>query len=393
MLLRILAILIVLLIGPGIYIVWRFKNLFKTPLQRILILLPNLILLGCALYLSIFQTYPPLNSKMTGIFLISFLTLTTSELFFVLFCLVGRILRRIPHLEKKFIGIGGAVGITLLGIVLYGHFWGMNKIKVTRTNLVCKDLPKGFDGYRMVVFSDLHLGTFGNNISVPRLFVDSILAQKPQMIAFVGDLVNYHTDETLPFLGELRRVQAPDGVFAVMGNHDYQIHRKWNNSLAQDNSVHKLEGIMRSVGWKVLLNESAPLVHNGGSIAIVGVENDGTDPFPELGDLPKAMKGLPDSMKGKPLFKILLSHDPSHWRRKVLPQTNIQLTLSGHTHATQFQIGRFSPATWIYPEWGGLYEQGTRKLFVSKGLGEALLPFRFGAWPEINVITLYSAKQ
>ena len=149
---------------------------------------------------------------------------------------------------------------------------------------------------------------------------------------------------------------------------------------------------MQTANWHLLLNESAIIKREQDSIAIVGVENDGKPPFPELGDLRKALQNVPDSLRERPFMKILLTHDPTHWRRKVLPETDIQLTLSGHTHACQLQIGSYSPAAGIYKEWGGLYEEQGRRLFVSKGIGQALLNMRIGAWPEINVITLHCKK-
>ena len=136
------------------------------------------------------------------------------------------------------------------------------------------------------------------------------------------------------------------------------------------------------MGWQLLLNENRLIVRGNDSIAIIGVENDGKPPFPAMGDLPRATSGTDR------LFKLLLSHDPSHWRRKVLPDTDIQLTLSGHTHAMQFRLGGFSPSAWIYPEWGGLYTENGRGLYVNMGIGSVMIPYRFGAWPEISVITL-----
>jgi len=140
------------------------------------------------------------------------------------------------------------------------------------------------------------------------------------------------------------------------------------------------------MGWRLLLNDNQIVRRGNDSIAIVGVENDGKPPFPALGDLPRATRGT------EGMFKLLLSHDPSHWRRRVLPETDIQLMLSGHTHAMQFRLGNFSPSAWIYPEWGGLYTEGAQSLYVNTGLGSVMIPYRFGAWPEISVITLSRKK-
>ena len=163
-------------------------------------------------------------------------------------------------------------------------------------------------------------------------------------------------------------------------------YHKWATEKEKLADIEKLQKGMKDMGWKLLLNENVFIYRGNDSIAIMGIENDGRPPFPSLGDLDKAQKGIDDDC-----FKILLSHDPSFWKRSVVAETNIPLTLSGHTHGMQFQIGDFSPASWFYPEWGGEYTEQLQTLYISLGVGEVLLPFRLGAWPEINLITL-SAK-
>lgn len=183
-------------------------------------------------------------------------------------------------------------------------------------------------------------------------------------------------------------MKAPFGIYAVLGNHDYMNYRHWATGNDRKADIQRLISLEKKMGWKVLLNENSVVRHQTDSMAIIGVENDGKPPFPARADLPRAQKGLQADC-----FSILLSHDPTHWRRAVLPTTNIPLTLSGHTHGMQLQFGHFSPASWFYPEWGGPYtitERGIpRTLYVSLGTGEVLLPFRLGAWPEINVIILH----
>ena len=174
-----------------------------------------------------------------------------------------------------------------------------------------------------------------------------------------------------------------------MGNHDYQENRYWKSPVQRQNSVNRMKKLLSSVGWTLLDNESRFLVKESDSIALIGTENDGLPPFPSLGDLQKATRQLTNTHSKKKHFSILLTHDPTCWKRKVVHQTNISLTLSGHTHACQFQWGDFSPASWKYAEWAGWYNQGDQHLFVSKGVGEAFLFARIGAWPEINLITLH----
>ena len=209
---------------------------------------------------------------------------------------------------------------------------------------------------------------------------------RPDLIVFTGDLVNSAPSELDPFGEVLSRLEAPDGVFSVLGNHDYCEYNRYETSDGAARNLALLKQRERQFGWRLLLNEHRLIRRDRACIALVGVENDSRPPFPSRGDLKRAMDGLPEGM-----FKVLLSHDPTHWRREVLPTTDIQLTLSGHTHAMQLKIGGFSPSAWSYPEWGGLYREGERILLVSLGVG-GTVPFRLGAWPEINAITLERPK-
>ncbi|MDD7251693.1 MAG: metallophosphoesterase [Prevotellaceae bacterium] len=402
MLLRLLVIFLLFLVIPAVILWWRFRSVLSTPKRRILFFLPNAVLIIAAVLLSLFETYSPANARLTGIFLVVFIAFSLVEVLCALLCLIGLSLKRIPHMLRLFTALGFVAAAAVVCIVAYGYFWGMDRLTVTYTDITHPDVPCGFEGYRIVFFSDLHLGTYGRDPHMPLKVIRTIEAQRPDIILFGGDLVNYHTNEIIPFLSELRQLHAPDGVYAVMGNHDYQLHREWESGDARSASVLRLQQLLRGVGWKMLLNDHRLLTHRGDTIALIGVENDGLPPFPQLGDLPKAQKGLPDTLSnGRPLFRILLTHDPTHWRRKVLPDTPIQLTLSGHTHASQLQIGPYSPSQCFFREWGGLYaytpsgfsaaRSAHRYLWVSKGIGGAMVPFRFGAWPEINVITLHSS--
>lgn len=180
----------------------------------------------------------------------------------------------------------------------------------------------------------------------------------------------------------LSSLQAKDGIYSILGNHDYGPYFRWNSPQEQAANLKELMRIQTSMGWQLLNNQHVFLKHNADSIALVGVENDGEPPFSQYADLPKATEGT------QGCFRILLSHNPTHWRREVLPTTDIDLMLSGHTHAMQLQVGRLSPSSLIYPEWGGMYYEGTRGLYVNVGIGYVGLPFRFGAWPEITLLTL-----
>lgn len=302
---------------------------------------------------------------------------------FALFSLVGRGVGLFAPQAGKIgtvVGIVAAVGVCIASY--YGFARGWKRLVIRETTVVSAGLPPAFDGYRIVHLSDLHVGTYGKDTTYLSRLVDRVDGLHPDLIVFTGDLVNLSSDELDPFLGVLSRLRAPDGVYSVLGNHDYCTYRRLDrpHEAARDHAV--LIDHERAMGWNLLLNEHRILHRGRDSFALIGVENDSRPPFPSRGDLPRAMRGLPEGV-----FKILLSHDPSHWRREVLPASDIQLTLSGHTHAMQLKVGRFSPSRWSYPEWGGLYREGDRQLFVSLGLGGAI-PFRFGAWPEIDLLVL-----
>ena len=267
-------------------------------------------------------------------------------------------------------------------LMAYGFFFGWRHLVVRSATCTSPLLPQAFDGYRVVQLSDIHIGTFLRNRSFVDKMVRAVNAQRPDLVVFTGDLVNVSAQEIIPFQHALKQIQARDGVFSVMGNHDYceYVEDKSESNIRKNQTV--LRYLEQKIGWHLLMNEHVTLQRDSASIELVGVENISRPPFPDYGDLEKALEG---TVAGT--FKILLSHDPSHWRRDVLRNTDIALTLSGHTHAGQFSLGHFSPAKWAYSEWGGKYTEDGAMLYVSTGIG-GTVPFRFGAWPGIDVIQL-----
>ena len=248
--------------------------------------------------------------------------------------------------------------------LLYGFTHGWKRLKVKQVTYSSPDLPPYFDGYRILHFSDFHLGTFPKGTDFVEKVVEKANLEDVEMMVFTGDLVNNSAEEVRPYFDTLKKLHAPDGIYSVWGNHDY---------CEYDNN--------HSIGaLKQLMNEHVTISHGLASIELIGVENAGNPPFSNRANLKKAMKGIDAS------FKILLTHDPHHWRKEALAE-HIQLTLSGHTHAGQIQIGRLTPARMAFKEWGGIYRQGKQMLYVSAGLGGSF-PFRLGAWPEMTVITL-----
>lgn len=395
MVLRILYVLLITLILPDAYLYLRFMYKRHRPLwAKISFFLPNTVLLITALILATTENHTPENMKTMMFFFNFYMLIALPKTVFMIIDIIGAGLSLIwKKLRRAATVFSTIVSVALFIILLIGMTFGPSNLKIRHADFTSHDLPAAFDGYRIVQFTDLHLTSFRNKPEVVDHLVNTILAQKPDMIVFTGDLVSTDVNEMDGFEDVLSRLWAPDGVYSVMGNHDYLTYARYLSHKEQAIHRHKLMDRQKKLGWNLLLNSHEIIRRGSDSIAIVGVENDGKPPFPERGDLKKALGNLPgygQTAKDEPtMFKILLSHDPTHWRRKVLPDTDIQLTLSGHTHGMQFMLFGWSPSELIYPEWRGMYTEHNRSLYVSLGVGGALLPFRFGAWPEINIITLH----
>ena len=274
-----------------------------------------------------------------------------------------------------------------LGCLIYGAVEGKKHFQVKEVSIELSGLPKDFDNYRIIQLSDIHIGSWTDHGKAMQKAVDLCNEQKADLIAFTGDLVNNEAKELDEFMPILKQLKTNDGIVSILGNHDYSPYIHWATKEAQHRNLEELINKQKELGWKLLLNENVILHRGNDSIAIIGVENAGNPPFPDFGDLPKAI-GETTSM-----YKILLSHDPTHWRRNVLPETDIQLMLAGHTHEMQCTFWGFCPIMLKYPEHNGLYQKGDRFIYVNPGLGHVMFPFRIGAWPEITVITLKSAKK
>lgn len=299
--------------------------------------------------------------------------------------LFGR--KRQPWITKA----GGWLGLLICALLWFAALTDKYRIARNEVEIVIPSLPKSFDGLRIAQISDLHVGTFYNDTSFVSRLVDSINACNPDVIVFTGDLVNRHSEEAMPFIKPLSRLSAPMGVYSIMGNHDYAEYMQWPSPSARLADVRRLQDIQAAMGWKMLNNSTAWLRAGADSIALIGVENVGEPPFSTYGDLGKAFPDISD-----PSVKVLLSHNPRHWTDDLAdnPDSDIALTLSGHTHAMQIMIFGLSPAAWRYKTWGGLYSdtQG-QKLYVNRGAGEVGFPARIGATPEISVFTLKSEQK
>lgn len=283
--------------------------------------------------------------------------------------------------------IGTAVGI----IMLYGTLWGKRGLKVTHVELHFNNLPKYFDNYTIVQFSDLHLGSFMHSTALLKKTERRIKAIHPDLILFTGDLVNNFWQETLGYNDLFNQINAEGNSYAILGNHDYGNYTTWASKQAKQENFQKIVEAFETFGFRLLRNENVPLVLGRDTIYLAGVENWGHPPFPQLADLDKAMKNIP-----KNSFKILMTHDPAHWESKVKGKRNIDFTLSGHTHGLQWGIKvagiPFSLAYFIRKDWGGLYHWNHNYLYVNTGLGTVGIPWRIDMTPELTVFTLKRGK-
>lgn len=283
-----------------------------------------------------------------------------------------------------------ALGIAAVpfGAVLYGMYRGKYNFKVLKYTLTFEDLPDAFDGYKLTQISDVHSGSFDNKDKVSYA-IDLINAQKSDVILFTGDMVNNETKEMLPYVDIFKKLKAKDGMYSVLGNHDYGDYLRWESEEAKAQNLEDLKNVQKQIGFDLLLNESRYIEKNGEKIALIGVENWGAGGFKKAGDLKKASRNI-DAKD----FKILLSHDPSHWEKQVISDDyHYHLTLSGHTHGMQFGIEipgwfKWSPVKWRYKYWAGIYKELGQYINVNRGFGYLGFPGRVGIWPEITVIEL-----
>lgn len=281
----------------------------------------------------------------------------------------------------------GLASIPFVGLI-YGVFKGKYNYKTHHVTLKFKDLPKGFDGFKITQLSDIHSGSFQDKEAVER-GVKITNALKSDLIVFTGDLVNNKAEEMEQWITTFKKLEAPYGKISILGNHDYGDYVKWDSDEDKNNNFIRLKEIHKEIGFKLLLNSNTDITKDNESISIIGVENWGLKGFHKYGDLNKSVKNIPN-----PKFKVLLSHDPSHWESETLSHDkHIHLTLSGHTHGMQFGIEvpgfiKWSPIQYIYKQWAGAYRKNGKFLYVNRGFGFLGYPGRVGIMPEITQITL-----
>ncbi len=287
---------------------------------------------------------------------------------------------------------GILVAATPLAPLSWGVISGAYDYKIRREKLYLPNLPQAFHGMRIGQLSDIHSGSFYNKTAVQG-GVDMLLAEKPDVIFFTGDLVNHLANEMRDYQDIFTKVQAPLGVFSTLGNHDYgDYHYGPEPSAAKAKNLQDVKDTHGMMGWDLLLNENRKLRVDNEEISIIGVENWGTGRFPKHGRLGEALQGTDDMP-----VKLLLSHDPSHWRAQVLARPDVDVMFAGHTHGMQFGVRmgnvKWSPAQYIYKEWAGLYRENGQQLYVNTGFGFLGYPGRVGILPEITIFELIKGER
>lgn len=380
------------------------KTIFRNKSINIVYLLISLLVIGNLIYQLTSSGRGGLNTRM-NLAIGLFLTLYIPKIV-VMMIMFGEDILRVPQAVFQYFTEGKnsegsympsrrvfvsklALGIAAIPFAsfLYGMYKGRYNFKVLKYTLHFEDLPEAFDGYRITQISDLHVGSFDNKEKV-EYAIDLINQQESDTILFTGDMVNNRAEEMLPWKESFSKLKAKDGMFSILGNHDYGDYVRWDSDELKAKNLNELQGIQKDIGFDLLRNESRFIEKNGERIAIVGVENWGKG-FKQKGDLKKATETIEAND-----FKILMSHDPSHWEYQVIDDDyHYHLTLSGHTHGMQFGIEipgwiKWSPVKWRYKYWAGIYEEKNQLINVNRGFGVLAFPGRVGIWPEITVIEL-----
>lgn len=377
---------LMLIIIPDLYFdlhYWRHRLSIE---KRILRWLPTVALTAYTLVLTYEENFIPDNPTLLYLYLLLLGFIAVPKAVFMLCSITGLGFCKLFRRKKNYGNIIGLLVVPVLWFILiYGSFVGFQKMEVNHQTYTSSDIPKAFNGYKIVLFSDAHVGSYTEKSQwILQRAVDSINAQKPDMIVFTGDLQNIQPKDIILHQDILSQLKAKDGVYSVLGNHDYAKYVNCNEAKKAENCRQTIQ-IERQMGWTLLLNEHRTIRRGKNQMIIAGMENDGDGKkFPQKGNIKKTLKGVSDKD-----FTIMLEHDPSSWRRKIIPDGRAQLTLSGHTHNMQFALFGWSPISVTGKEVNGWYQEGAQSLFVTAGLG-GLIPFRFGATGEIVVLTLQS---
>lgn len=352
----------------------------------------TLLVLGTFIFLYIYPDQPRHAKNYTVYFyfnallfidLLAKVFLSVSYLIYLFF--------RKRKIARTILMAGAIISLGFGVIMLSGTLWGKRGLKITHVELRFNNLPPKFDNYKIVQLSDLHLGSFLHSTSLMNKTENYIKTIQPDLILFTGDLVNNFWEETVGWNSIFNRINANGNSYSILGNHDYGDYTIWKNEREKENNFDKIVDAHKNLGFHLLRNEHVPLILDEDTIYLAGVENWGRPPFPQLANLNKALRNIPENA-----FKILMTHDPAHWDSQVKGKRNIELSLSGHTHGLQWGIKvagiPFSLAYTIRKNWGGLYRNNNTFLYVNTGLGTVGIPWRIDMTPELTVITLKRGK-
>ncbi len=394
-----IGILVILLLGLVLTDLWlyyridqRIKNTSR--IVRILYWMPTLIFGSFFAWVTLasdnIQQYTTM-AKLIWIFWTFFLIYFPKAVF-ILFDLLQLTCSRLFGTKKNHLQwIGITLSFCTVLLLIYGATIGKSKLEIKEQNIPFATLPEELDGLKIVHISDLHLGNWNDRTYTIEKMVKMINEQAPDIVVCSGDLVNNFADEMLPYISILQGIKSKYGNYAILGNHDYGDYSKWESKAARETNLALTKKYIRESGFDLLLNENRILKIGSDSLKIAGVENWGKPPFKQYGKLDKSM-----GKNSANIFTILISHDSSHFRNEVIYNSNINLTLSGHTHAAQMGIytknWHWSPSKFIYEEYDGLYQHQQQYLYVNRGIGFVGVPMRIGANPEITVLKLEHQK-
>ena len=393
MIARIILLLIPMIILSDLYIERRFlrHRAHYTLLRRLVWWFPGFIMLVYSLALTFCGKFIPDNINWIKVYLILTAIIVVPKAVFAIVSSSGLLCHRFWNIKQKHWDlVSKLLGFVCMLAMLYGVIFGTRQLRITRVEIAFNDLPKAFDGMRIVVFSDAHVGSFNNGMEqYLQRDVDSILAQHPDIICFVGDLQNTQPSELQPQKAVLSKL-AKQGIpmYSILGNHDYSKYF-YGDSIAKKACEEGIKKVQRDMGWRLLLNEHAVYYSSDrrDSIVIAGEENSGDGKYtPDYSNIEKTLQGV-----GKNAFIVLLQHDPKSWESRILQKSHAQLTLCGHTHGGQISFFGFRPTMLSYFDDYGLAEKAGRFIYVTCGIG-ALAPLRIGVDPEIAVITLRTKK-
>ena len=384
---RIIILLLLVLFLPQLYFdrrKWRRRGV----LVRVLSWLPTLAMMVATVVLALERDFTTPDQTAENTYLLVLGLYFIPKAVYVLCSIVGRIVKKLSHSRYNWGNLVGMVlGLIIVYVMLYGSFIGVRRLNVNHVEITLEKLPRAYDGYKLVLFSDAHVGSFtGWRKKLLQRDIDSINAQKADAIVFAGDLQNLRPTELYPVQDILRQLKAPDGVFSVLGNHDYSDYIKDDPAICAANE-REMQSRQRQFGWTLLMNEwksinRGPLKE--GRLVFAGMENYSMKDSTQRADLKLTLAGIDPAD-----CVILLQHDPSAWQQLILPEANVPLTLSGHTHGGQLSFFGLRATRAKGGEDYGLYHEGHHQLYVTCGIG-GLIPFRFGVSPEIAVITLKS---